>query len=408
MIKGYRIRLFPTQDQEEKLWQHVNAARAVWNWGLSYEMDLFKNNEKHLSAYALRKILTQIKKTDEYNWLNQVSFHTLSNVLIDLGDAYNRFFNIKPAKYSKNKMVKAKRIGKKLTPYDLEGHPKFKSRKDNINKFPIRVDSTYFINSYVNIEKIGKIKYQTNYNLPQGRDSKISNPRIKHENNKWILSFGIECENQTLNLTDKSLGIDLGITYLAVCSFGGEKIVFHNINKSKRMRNLENKKKYLQRKISRKYRTNGNYNKTNNIIKTEKILKRVQSKLTNKRKDYIHQTTHKPVSLLPKRVVMEDLNVSGMMKNKHLSKAIQEQCWSEFMRQIGYKCEFIGSEYIQANRYYPSSKKCSICGNIKKDLKLKDRVYICEVCGLEIDRDYNAAINLERYEYDSYSNRKYK
>jgi len=405
VIKAYRIRLLPTQEQEEKLWQHVHAARAVWNWGLNYQMELFKNGEKHLSAYSLRKVLTQVKKTDELNWLNDVSFHTMGNVLIDLGNAYKDFFAIKPARFTISKTKKAARTGKKLTPYDLEGHPKFKARRDGKFKFPIRVENTYFVNHCVNVEKIGKIQYQANLKreLPQGKDAcKVSNPRIKFIDNKWILSFGIEvCENQAPPLTDNSLGIDLGVKDLAVASFGGKQLTFHNINKSKGMQSLERKKKHLQRGIARKYRTNGNYNKTQNVVKTEKILKRVESRLRNKRHDHTHQTTHKLVSLLPYRVVMEDLNVSGMMKNKHLSKAIQEQCWAEFIRQMKYKSEWNHIEFIQVGRWYPSSKRCSCCGHIKADLKLRDRMYECVACGLTINRDFNAALNLEMYRYVS-------
>lgn len=124
-------------------------------------------------------------------------------------------------------------------------------------------------------------------------------------------------------------------------------------------------------------------------------------RLSNIRDNYIHQTTHKLVSILPKRIVMEDLHIKAMMKNRHLSKAISEQCFNKFMRLIKYKCEFLGIEFIQADRFFPSSKMCSCCGNINKNLKLCDRVYVCSVCGFTVDRDANAATNLMRYE--SYS-----
>ena len=137
--------------------------------------------------------------------------------------------------------------------------------------------------------------------------------------------------------------------------------------------------------------------KTNNIMKEEDKLRKLYAHVSNIRMNYIHQTTHFLVSKLPRRVIMEDLDIVDMMKNKHLSKAIKEQCFHEFIRQMRYKCEWRGIEFVQANRFYPSSKTCSCCGNIKRDLKLKDRVYKCDVCGLVIDRDYNAAINLSRY-----------
>ena len=144
MISGIKIRLFPTQEQEDKLWEHVHAARKVWNWGLNYEMELFENHGEHLSAKSLKKELTKAKKGKELEWLNYVSSHTLSMVILDLGEAYDRFFSIKPARYTKAKKAKAARTGKTLTAYDLEGHPKFKSRKDNDFRFPVRYETVYF------------------------------------------------------------------------------------------------------------------------------------------------------------------------------------------------------------------------------------------------------------------------
>ena len=132
-------------------------------------------------------------------------------------------------------------------------------------------------------------------------------------------------------------------------------------------------------------------------MRAETNLRKLHIRLANIRSNYLHQTTHSLIKLLPKRVVTEDLNVTGMMKNKHLSKAIQEQCFAEFIRQMRYKCEWNGIEFIQADRFYPSSKTCSRCGNVKTNLRLKDRVYVCDECGFTIDRDYNAAVNLSRY-----------
>jgi len=381
VIKSYKIRLLPNQKQEQLLWKHVNTSRFIWNWGLAYQEDLYKNNQKHLSGYSLKKVLTQLKQSNNYVWLNEVSAQTLNTTILDLDDAYKRFFK------------------------KINGKPKFKKKSKVTPKFPARCDCIYFINGLVNIEKIGKVKYQTNYNLPQDRKvCKFSNPRIKYENDKWILSFGMECNNQTQKLTDNSMGIDLGIKELAVVSFDNKQISFKNINKTKRVKKLNKKLKHLQRKVSRKYETNNKnkryekkWFKSNNILIVEKQIKKIYNKLSNIRKNYTHQTTRQLVNLLPYRIVMEDLNVSGMMKNRHLSKAISEQCFYEFMRQIKYKCEEHNIQFIQVDRFYPSSKTCSDCGHIKKNLKLSDRVYKCEHCGLEIDRDYNAAINLMNY-----------
>lgn len=215
-----------------------------------------------------------------------------------------------------------------------------------------------------------------------------------------MLGFAMERENQAPALTDQTMGIDLGIKDLAIAELNGEKIVFYNINKSKKIRYLKNQRKHTERSISRKYEANrvGNkYFKTNNIIREEDKLRKLHARIANIRHNYIHQATHTLISKLPKRVVMEDLCVKDMLKDRHLSKYIHEQCFYEFIRQMEYKCEWNGIEFVQVDRYYPSSKTCSQCGHIKKNLKLSDRTYVCDECGLVIDRDYNAAINLSKY-----------
>ena len=190
--------------------------------------------------------------------------------------------------------------------------------------------------------------------------------------------------------------------YLAICSNG---MTFKNINKTKEVKRLKKVLKRKQRKVSRKYEINKikkggenrcQFKKTNNIIKLEKEIRLLHRRLTNIRSNHIHQATNKIVKIKPSRVVMETLNIKGMMKNRHLSKAIAEQCLYEFKRQIQYKCKKYGIEFVEADKWFPSSKTCSCCGAIKKDLKLKDRVYQCS-CGLKIDRDLNASINLSRY-----------
>ena len=369
-VRSYKIRLLPNQEQEQNFLQHAGCARFIWNWALNYQLEDYKNGNKNISGYNTIRLLTALKKEKDYLWLNNVSISTLQTVVLDLEKAYKRFF-------------------KKETKF-----PKFKSKKKSIKNFPIRSDRFYFKENFVQISKIGKVKFQTNYNIPEAQ---YINPRIKCINEKWILTFGIECENQARELTDKSLGCDLGVKELAVVACGEECFVFHNINKSKRMKTLNHKLKHLQRNQARKYRTNGNYEKTKGILRVEKQIKEIYYHISCIRKNYLHQTTHKLIELLPKRVAMEDLNVSGMMKNKCLTRAISEQCFSEFIRQMKYKCEWNGIEFVQASRFFPSSKTCSCCGQIKKDLKLSDRVYKCD-CGNVIDRDYNAAINLMRYE----------
>ena len=353
----------------------------MWNYMIELQQKRRENEEKHLSRFDMMKLLTSLKKEEERKWLNNVSTTSLQITCTDLSNAYKSFFD------------------------KTRGYPKFKSRKCGNKSFPIRTDSFYFAtDNLLNIEKIGKVKYKTDRTFPLGKGSiKVTNPRVKLVGSKWILTFGMECENQAPTLNGK-IGIDLGVKELAYCSHNGKPLVFHNINKSQRVRKLKSKLKHLQRNVSRKYDTNNRlkvyedkWHKSNKVIKLEKQIAEIHRKLANIRNNYLHQTTHYLVSLNPEQITIEDLNVSGMMKNKHLSKAIAEQCLYEFRRQIEYKSEERGIKVVAVPRFYPSSKTCSCCGSYKKDLKLNDRVYKCEYCGSVIDRDFNAALNLERY-----------
>lgn len=383
VIKSMIIRLFPTKEQEQMMWNHVHAARFIWNYMLDWQIKRYDNGngEKKFKSYDFSYQLTKIKAEPEFTWLcDGLSSVTLQTTCNRLGTIYKRFLDGKI------------------------GRPKFKSRKKTRPSFPVRGDvgRFWFDKTHVKVEKIGKVAYKTNYNIPLGRNAKFINPVIAYTpNGKWILTLGVECENQAQMLTDKPMGIDLGIKELAVVAFGDEQIVFHNKNKSKGVRRLKRKLKHLQRNLSRKYEQNGSYEETKNIKKLKEKIKRSYYHISNIQHDYIHQTTHKLVSLLPCKVAMENLNVKGMMKNRHLSRAVQEQCFYEFRRQIEYKCAWNGIEFVLADRWYPSSKTCSCCGAYKKDLKLKDRTYACSECGLEIDRDYNAAINLMNYKVQS-------
>lgn len=376
MIKSYKIRLYPTVEQEQKMRRHIGACRFIWNYMLDLQEKRYKNGEKHLSGFDMIRCLTPLKNENDKLWLKEVSNTSLQIICSDLAKAYDRFFN---------KQCQL---------------PKFKSRKHSKASFPTRYNALWFSESLVNIEKIGKVKYKTNYNIPCGKGNKFTNPRISNIDDKWILSFGMECENQTPVLTDKPMGIDLGIKETMTVAYGNEVIIFHNINKSKTIRTIKKRMKHLQRSISRKYEANKQGNKfikTKNIERLEKRLQKMYARLKNIRNNYNHQCTSRLVSLLPCKVVMEDLNVQNMLKNRHLSNAIYEQCFFEIIRQMKYKCEWNSIPFYQVDRFYPSSKKCSQCGYIKADLKLSERTYICPECGNVIDRDLNAAINLQRY-----------
>lgn len=373
MIKSIKIRLSPTKEQEELMFQSVGIARFAYNWGLSKWEEMYKEGIKPSKAKIRKEFNNSIRKNDDFKWLYNVSGQITAQAFADLEDAYKNFFD------------------------GLAQRPKFKNKKKSKKSFYVRYDAIKFSNNRVNIEKIGKVKYSSNYKIP--KLDKYTNPRCHFDGKYWYLTFGFEHgESQASLNEDLSIGIDLGISHLAIVNHLDKPI--KNINKSKEVRRLKKKLKRLQRQVSRKYEMNkkgSKFVKTNNIIKLERQIKLVHRRLNNIRNNHIHQATSKIIKLNPYRVVMEDLNVSGMMKNKHLAEKIAEQKFYEFKRQMKYKCEFNKIEFFEADRWYPSSKACSCCKNIKKDLKLSDRTYNCNVCGLVIDRDKNASINLGNY-----------
>ena len=227
--------------------------------------------------------------------------------------------------------------------------------------------------------------------------NKVVNTRVSFDGKYWYLSYTYEKDIDTSPNTEEIIGVDLGIKDLAVCSNGK---TYRNINKDRIIKQLEKRKKKLQRQVARKYQLNKQGNKfvkTENIKKLEQKIRLLDRRLTNIRNTYIHTMTKELVRTKPKAIVIEDLNVSGMMKNRHLSKAIQQQEFRKCRTQLEYKCKLKNIELVVADRYFPSSKRCSCCGNIKKDLKLKDRIYHCNWCGTELDRDFNASKNLEKY-----------
>jgi putative transposase len=367
MILAKKVRIKPSKEQELQLWKSVGTARWAYNWALSRQEENYKHGGKFISDGVLRKELTILKQTKEFKWLYDVSNNITKQAIKDLCEAYKKFF-------------------KGLT--DL---PRFKSRKNSKPSFyndnvKLKVDGNKVL-----IEKVGWVVVSECIPVV-----KYYNPRISHDGKYWYLSIGIEESKSIVELTDISLGIDIGVKELAVCSDGTRK---KNINKTRTIRRAEKRLRKMQRQVSLKYEMNKEENrfvKTSNILKIEKKIQHLHRRLTNIRLNHLHQSTSEIVKTKPYRIVMENLNIKGMMKNKHLSKAIAKQCLFKFKRQIHYKCEKYGIEFVEVDKWYPSSKKCSRCGNLKNDLKLSDRLYQCK-CGYKIDRDFNAAINLSRY-----------
>lgn len=352
----------------------AGTARWTYNWALAKQQENYKLGNKFIQDGTLRKELTQLKKTEEHQWLYNISNNIPKQAIKDACNAYKRFFK-KQSKF-----------------------PKYKSRKKSKPSFYNANDKLKVTNTHVHLEKIGKVKLSEKSRIPYGAVT-YYNPRVTFDGINWYLSVGVESSafQESSDLTGETLGIDLGIKDLAIVSNGS---IYPNINKTPKVKKQKKQLRRMQRQVSKKYQMNKDgekFIKTKNISKLEKKIKKKYIKLTNIRAEYRQQITTEIVKTKPSRIVVEDLNVKGMLKNKHLAKAIADQSFYTFVETLKYKCEKLGIEFIKADRWFPSSKTCSNCGNVKKYLKLKDRIYTCNCCGKSIDRDLNASINLARY-----------
>jgi putative transposase len=311
--------LIPNNKQKTKLFQYAGTARFAYNWTLAREQENYKNGGKFISDSELRKEFTQLKKTDEYTWINDVSNNVTKQAIKDACKSYKDFFK------GKTKF------------------PRFKSKKKSKPSFYQDSVKIQFADTHVKVEgfslskkknkqKLNWIRLAEHNRIPT--DCKYYNPRITFDGLNWWITAGVDYEENTSTPSNDGIGIDLGIKDLAICSDIDEP--YKNINKTQKVKKLEKRKCRLQRSISRRYEKNkkgASYCKTSNIIKGEKKLLKVNHKLTNIRHNYLHQTTSEIIKREPSFICIEDLNVSGMMKNKHLSKAVQQQCFYELRRQ---------------------------------------------------------------------------
>ena len=384
MIKTVRVMLIPNNKQKTRLFQYAGASRWAYNWALGKQQENYKNGGKFISDNDLRKELTQLKKSEEYAWLNNVSNNVMKQAVKDACDSYKRFFK------------------------GISKFPKFKSRKKSSASFYQDSIKIKFTDTYVKLEGLATskkknrqvlncVKLSEKNRIPS--DCKYYNPRIKFDGLNWWITVGVDCDenNDFSKSQTDGVGIDLGLKDLAICSDGN---TYKNINKTKKVKNLKKKLRRLQRRVSKKYLVNRKgerYCKTSNIIKAEKAVLKVHKRLNGIRQNYLQQTTSEIVNRKPMFITLEDLNVSGMMKNRHLSKAIGEQSFYEFRRLIEYKANWNNIPVVIADRFYPSSKTCCECGHIHKGLKLSDRIYHCPECENSIDRDYQASLNLKKY-----------
>lgn len=382
MLLAKKIRLLPTKEQEILFWKSAGVARWSFNYFLAENKRVYEEEHKYLSGNEVRKYINNVLKKTTHTWLKEVG----SNVMKQ---------GVKDAELALKQYIKGEK-----------GKPHFKSKHKSEPRFYVNYESLTRKPNGFHGEKIGYVK--TSEPLPRLLEGKkYVNPRISYDGKYWYLSVSYEVENDTQELTNNSLGIDLGIKDLAICSDG---TTYKNINKSKEVCRLKKKLKREQRKLSKKmeqnikgYTSNRKpifdkpLKKCSNFQKQKKKVALIHRRISNIRNNYLHQTTSEIVKKHPYRIVMETLNIKGMMKNKHLAEKIAEEKLYEFKRQIKYKAELRGIQVVEVPTFYPSSKTCSCCGYVKKDLKLSDRVYICPKCGLKIDRDFNASVNLANY-----------
>lgn len=393
MLRGVKIALDLTDEQEQQMWKSVGVARWSYNYAITRDREHYLNYledtalSKTLTEGQIRKELTVLKNTT-HPWLKEVGSNVIKQAVKDWNDTRKRFFK---------GLCKA---------------PKYKSKTNSKPSFYVNYESLRRVEGGFRGERLGFVK--TTQPLPKiPKGSHYKNPRISFDGKYWYLSFSYEVPEISVELTDLVIGVDLGIKTLATLSTGE---FIENINKSRRVKQLEKQLRREQRHLARQLQANTKGYLTtenggrkpiykrplelcSNIQETKRNIKLLYRKLSSIRLNHIHQLTSYLVKQLPKGIVIEDLNVKGMMKNRHLAKHIQNAMFYEFRRQLEYKCLQYGIYLVVADRFYPSSKTCSYCGSIKSDLKLKDRVYNCDFCGLEKDRDLNAAENLAYYFY---------
>ncbi len=391
MLIGKKVRLQPNKVQTQAFFRFAGTNRFSWNESLAFYESVYKDKGEYATLSDMMKHLQDLKHNDpDYAWINDIPEAVTKQAMKDLLKAYKKFY-------------KDRKTGSFDPKHSDKYKPKFKKKGKCIESFYQRTDNIHKTNDIhikiTGIKKPVKCSMLKDIELPQN----IQNPRITFDGKYWYLSYSYEVDKADIVKPERDvLGIDLGIKDFAVFSDGQH---FANINKQPEIRWLRKRLKRLQRQVSRKYEANATvdkngkkiFHKTNNIKKLEQQIRMIYRRISNIQKAYMYEVAKAVMKTKSQTVVIEDLNIKGMLQDPKLAKAIQEENLSEFRRILTYKCEQNGTELIIAGRWYPSSKTCSCCGNIKHDLKLSDRIYRCSVCGLVADRDENAAINLEHY-----------
>nr|WP_283728463.1 transposase [Clostridium perfringens] len=377
--RAYKIEINPTDEQKSKIHRTIGVSRFIYNFYIAHNKEVYEKEGKFVSGMDFSKWLNNeyIPNNQDMKWIKEVSSKATKQAIMNGDKAFRDFFK------------KAK------------GFPKFKKKKNQDVKayFPKNNKTDWTIERHrVKIPTLGWIRLKEFGYIPV--NSIVKSGTVSQKADRYYVSILVEeTDIKISNPNNEGLGIDLGIKEFAICSNGNK---FKNINKTSTVKKMEKKLKREQRKLSRKYESLKIRNKNikegratrQNIQKQIVKVQKLHQRLANIRTDYINKTVFSIVKQKPSYITIEDLAVSNMMKNKHLSKAIASQKFFEFKTKLMSKCKQNNIELRLVDRFYSSSKTCSNCGKIKKDLKLSDRIYKCD-CGFTIDRDLNASINLK-------------
>nr|WP_172692192.1 RNA-guided endonuclease TnpB family protein [Paeniclostridium sordellii] len=377
--RAYKIEINPTDEQKSKIHRTIGVSRFIYNFYIAHNKEVYEKEGKFVSGIDFSKWLNNeyIPNNQDKKWIKEVSSKATKQAIMNGDKAFKDFFK------------------------RTKGFPKFKKRKNQDVKayFPKNNKTDWTLERHrVKIPTLGWIRFKEFGYIPT--NSVVKSGTVSQKSNRYYVSILVEEDDiQVSKPINEGIGIDVGIKDFAICSDG---VKFKNINKTSTVKKVEKKLKREQRKLSRKYESLKIRNKNieegratrQNIQKQVVKVQKLHQRLTNIRTDYINKTISSIMKQKPSYITIEDLAVANMMKNKHLSKAIASQKFFEFKTKLVSKCKQNDVELRVVDRFYPSSKTCSSCGKIKKDLKLSDRVYKCS-CGLNIDRDLNASINLK-------------
>ena len=375
MLKSFKTEINPTEEQKVKIRKTIGTCRYIYNFYLAHNKELHDNGEKFMSGKSFSVWLNNeyLPQNPDKLWIKEVSSKSVKRSIENGCVAFTRFFKHQSAFPNFKKKGKSE-----VKMYFVKNNPK-----------DCRCER-----HRINIPSLGWVRIKEKGYVPTTKDGYvIKSGHVSIKADRYYVSVLIEIPNNKIaNNSNEGIGIDLGLKDFAIVSNGK---TYKNINKSAKLKKLEKQLIREQRSLSRKYENikKGESTQRANIQKQKRVVQKLHHKIDNIRTDYINKTIAEIVKTKPSYITIEDLNVSGMMKNRHLSKAVASQKFYEFRTKLQAKCKESGIELRVVNRWYPSSKTCHCCGTIKKDLKLSDRIFQCD-CGYIEDRDFNAALNL--------------